>query len=206
MKKQELHPRTALINKKQKIQSKKIRHEALLWLAATFPKAFDNTLAIHPLKLGIMADILQHADKAFALGISKAKLREAVVIFTRRLDYLASLKAKDMRIDLEGNPCTQVTDEEAARAALKIKKRVEKSVKNARPVISPSAHKSKNGHYSMYADEPELEYQERTPEPCKAPAIIIKATRQYDPEAVARLKEKLGLSRENIVRHTEDVS
>ncbi len=126
MRKQELHPRTAVINKSQKNKSKNARSEALAWLAATFPPAFDNTLYISPLKIGIMADILKHADKAAEAGISNSKLREAVVLFTRRLDYLICLKSREMRIDLEGNPVSQVTEEEAECAAQKIKKRVEK--------------------------------------------------------------------------------
>lgn len=36
-----------------------------------------------------------------------------------------------------------------------------------------------------------------TPQPTRATAVVVKnkTTRQYDPDAVARLKEKLGLSR-----------
>lgn len=126
MRKQELHPRTAVINKTQKNQSKKARADALLWLAANFPAAFDNSLRIRPLKGGIMNDILLHADKAAEVGISKSKLREAVVLFTRRLDYLACLKAREMRVDLQGNDVAEVSAEEADHAAAKIKKRVEK--------------------------------------------------------------------------------
>ncbi|MDI1352614.1 MAG: ProQ/FinO family protein, partial [bacterium] len=124
MRKQELHPRTAVLNKNQKNLSKKARTDALAWLAATFPLAFDNTLRINPLKAGIMDDILEHAEHAAENGISKSKLREAVVLFTRRLDYLACLKAREMRIDLQGNSMVAVTDEEAEHASLKIKKRI----------------------------------------------------------------------------------
>nr|WP_253664881.1 ProQ/FinO family protein [Legionella micdadei] len=132
MRRQELHPRTAVINKTQKNKSKKARNEALSWLAVTFPQVFDNSLRIRPLKTGIMHDILAYADKAQEAGISKSKLREAVVLFTRRIDYLTCLKAREMRIDLDGNPVAMVTEEEAERAAVKIKKRVEKSARNAR--------------------------------------------------------------------------
>ncbi|OEH47560.1 RNA chaperone ProQ [Legionella parisiensis] len=134
MRRQELHPRTAVINKAQKNKSKKARTDALLWLAANFPAAFDNSLRIRPLKVGIMDDILLFADKAEEVGISKSKLREAVVLFTRRLDYLACLKLREMRVDLHGNEFGAVSEEEAEHAAAKIKKRVEKSVRNARKV------------------------------------------------------------------------
>jgi len=206
MRKQELHPRTADINKKQKNQSKKIRNEALIWLAQTFPQAFDNSISIQPLKLGIMEEILVHADKAAEAGISKSKLREAVVLFTRRIDYLASLKAREGRIDLQGNLVSQVTEEDAEQAATKIKKRVEKSAKNARQAMAASKVPVKA---KGRASEPELSvpdfvpcYPERAhlyPEQntIAKPTTVIKhkSPRQYDPEAVARLKEKLGLSR-----------
>ncbi|WP_133128581.1 ProQ/FinO family protein [Legionella nagasakiensis] len=211
MRRQELHPRTAMINKKQKNQSKHLRFEALRWLAAMFPKAFDNTLQIRPLKLGVMNDILLHADEAAAVGISKGKLREAVVVFTRRIDYLASLKARETRIDLQGHSVGQVTEEEAERAAIKIKKIVEKSVKNARKNLNS---KSSVPSHSNVANPPNdvsgLElmpsYSERSSAftaqqgllpSTKSASIMVKhkSSRQYDPEAVARLKEKLGLSR-----------
>ena len=210
MRKQELHPRTAVINQKQKNLSKKARLEALSWLAVTFPCAFDNTIRIQPLSSGIMSDILTHADKANAAGISNSKLREAVVLFARRIDYLTCLKAREMRVDLEGNPVTQVTEEEAALAAAKIKKRVEKSAKNARKnCIAPSFTKPAA---QRQVSQPVQEFAPYYPE--RAPAYSVqnstvpvarvssvtvthKQTRQYDPDAVARLKEKLGLSRKN---------
>ena len=79
MRKQTLHPRTAVINQKQKNQSKKTRLDALHWLQLTFPGAFDNRSKIQPLNVGIINDILAYAEQAAAVGISKSKLREAVV-------------------------------------------------------------------------------------------------------------------------------
>ncbi len=196
MRQQELHPRTAIVNKKQKNQAKKTRNEALIWLAKTFPSAFDNTVSIQPLKLGIMADILAYEEQAAAAGISKSKLREAVVIFARRLDYLTCLKAREMRIDLEGNPVASVTEEEANRAADKIRKRIEKSAKNMRKTVV-SKLESKP---SYYAEDEDIEQNSPMPA-ARNPAVMIKhkVSRAYDPDAVARLKEKLGLSRKNEV-------
>ncbi|MBL7481428.1 ProQ/FinO family protein [Legionella bononiensis] len=221
MRKQELHPRTAVINKSQKNQSKRARSEALIWLAANFPSAFDNSLRIRPLKTGIMDDILQYADKAAEAGISKSKLREAVVVFTRRLDYLACLKAREKRIDLNGNTVSDVSEEESEHAAAKIKKRVEKSVRNARKLVAAKSssqpvsatHQQTNGYnkpanpvatassedylptYPVRA--PAYSTQHATTQPVRTAAVVVKhkTTRQYDPDAVARLKEKLGLSR-----------
>lgn len=213
MRRQELHPRTAVLNKAQKNSSKKARNDALLWLASIFPQVFDNTLCIRPLKTGIMDDILAYADKAADVGISKSKLREAVVLFTRRIDYLTCLKTREMRVDLEGNPVAMVTEEEAEKATAKIKKRVEKSARNARKNLAgktpshynvkPSPNQSFNSTSSQdsapYYPErpPAFSAQNAATQPNRAAAVVVKhkPSRQFDPNAVARLKEKLGLSR-----------
>lgn len=218
MRKQELHPRTAVINKAQKNTSKKARNDALLWLAATFPAAFDNSLRIRPLKTGIMNDILLYANEAQAADISKSKLREAVVKFTRGLDYLACLKSREKRIDLQGNEVEEVTAEEAEQAATKIKKRIEKSVKNARKTLTdkistfPSANQPKvsysskinnvnssqsNDSFPIYPPRSSYSTTNTATSQARSAAVVVKhkTTKQYDPDAVARLKEKLGLSR-----------
>ncbi|TAL65465.1 MAG: activator of prop osmoprotectant transporter [Legionella sp.] len=213
MRKQELHPRTAVINKTQKNQSKKARSHALLWLAAKFPLAFDNSLRIHPLKIGIMDDIMHYADEAAEQGISKSKLREAVVVFTRRLDYLTCLKAREMRVDLQGNEVSQVSEVEAEDASTKIKKRIEKSIRNAhkglektttKPTsnnfmtkVSQSATANSEDYLPTYPARAPLASVHNESTPSKTPAITIKtkSTRTFDPDAVARLKEKLGISR-----------
>lgn len=217
MRKQELHPRTAVVNKTQKNQSKKARFDALQWLASTFPEAFDNSTSIRPLKAGIMDDILQHGEQAAEAGISKSKLREAVVLFTRRLDYLACLKLRELRIDLQGNTLCEVTQEEAEHAAAKIKKRVDNSARNARkliaalsampttPLHSAPSSVAKSEHSAAPISEDYLPTyparapsftNQNTPAP-KSTSVVVKhkITRQYDPSVVARLKEKLGLSR-----------
>lgn len=200
MKKHELHPRTAVINQKQKNLSRKARLDALRWLAETFPKAFDNSIRIRPLSLGIMQDILNHPA---AIGQSKSKLRQAVVLFTRRIDYLICLKSREMRINLEGEVVSQVTEEEASLAVVKIKKHVEKSAKIARKNLMQSVVVSKS---NQPVQEPSPVFSERLQDynpqqtsssSAKNASVVIthRQNRQYDPDAVARLKEKLGLSR-----------
>lgn len=218
MRKQELHPHTAVMNTKQKNKAKKARMDALAWLADKFPKAFDTSIQIQPLKVGIMADILVYADEAQAAGISKSKLREAVVLFTRRIDYLTCLKARGMRIDLQGNPISQVSDDDVERAVLKIKKRVEKSAKNARKnaATKPAMNTKKSSQptYSQSGNEFSY-YTDRTPayampnqaeQAARSASVVVthKQARQYDPSAVARLKEKLGLSRASEKKESVD--
>ena len=212
MKKQALHPRTESINIKQKIRAKLARMDALRWLAQTFPAAFDTSQQIQPLKIGILDDVLAHATAAADCGVSKSKLREALAMFTRRIDYLACLKTRGTRIDLHGNPIAEVSDEEADLAAIKIKKCIEKSAKynktlSAKKTTTPTHAASKSHavlgahnslepnqtlpahHYPSYNSE--LMERHATQKTVHKPSIIIKPSRKYD--AVARLKEKLGL-------------
>jgi len=203
MRNQTLHPHTAAINHKQKTHAKLARHDALNWLTEHFPKAFDNSCRIQPLKIGIMHDILAHTEQAEAAGISKSKLRQAVVIFTRRIDYLACIKAREMRVDLEGNPVALVTEEEAEHAASKIKRRVEKSAKNARKQLAPKTPYStpSKPRAPTYASATLQESEFRSSFSAQSPvaranAVVVKrkSARAFDPAAVARLKEKLGLA------------
>ena len=218
MRKQDLHPRTAVLNQKEKNACKLSRLKALAWLATSFPEAFCNQQRIRPLKIGILHDLLQHAEKAAQSGISKSKLREALVVFTRRIDYLTCLKAREMRIDLDGNPTNAVTEEEAEKATSKIQKRVEKSARNARKNLDgkTALHYQKSSQetqqdstaYRHNAPSPKRGYPERapaysahnpqTPAPQSLDSVVIKRkiTRAHDPEAVARLKAKLGLKRQ----------
>lgn len=216
MRKQDLHPRIKQHTNLQKHHSKHSRNVALEWLAHRFPEAFDNSTHIHPLKVGIMADILDHADEAEQEGISRSKLREAVVVYTRRIDYLVCLKSQEIRVDLYGHAVEQVTEEEAERAAAKIRKRVEKTVRNAKK-ITPFGMESSSKEHDFWGQDKVLAKQkpvhtpyierniERTPAfhadhglmKRKNPTTVVvktKTPRSYDPNAVARLKEKLGLS------------
>lgn len=191
MKKNQLHPRTEIINSKQKRQGREARIKALNWLAKKFPKAFDNTQNIYPLKIGIMDDILAYAEDAQKEGISKSKLRQAVVVFTRRIDYLACLKAQEYRIDLNGCSCEQVSEEEASTAAQKIKKRVEKSIKNQKKAQDTASAKT-----SLPVYEHRSHFLEREPVAKKIEIVFKnKSVKNFDPDAVSRLKSKLGLAR-----------
>ncbi len=214
MSKQNLHPLTEKINKKQKAIAKQSRSIALHWLAKTFPHAFDDTVSIHPLKLGIMHDILTHEETNKAIGISKTKLREAVILFTRRIDYLTCLKAREMRIDLNGNPTVRVSEEEAEQAAAKIKKQIEKNTKLSRlnsVSLETTTVKSTPQSTAQFTLDPipypndmnnDRRYAMAQPATKTTPVIVKhKATKAYDPDAVARLKEKLGLSRSNMLQN-----
>jgi len=210
---QEIDPRTLKVNNKQKLQSKHAKNQALNWLQAQFPNAFDTSSAIRPLENGVMKKILAYAYEAEKAGISKSKLREAVVIFTRSIDYLTCLKAQEMRIDLEGNPVTAVTPDEAARAAIKIKRRVENSARNARKILNdkmqtfdtktctPAKETSPERMMPAYSDRPTAFIAQSASLLSKQPSPVVikhKTTRAFDPDAVAKLKEKLGIKQNNL--------
>lgn len=116
------HPLSKYLENKQQHQRIAARQQALRWLAETFPAAFDTQQRIAPLKIGIIQDILIERSKLGATYISVSKLREAVRLFVRRLDYLTTLKAQEMRIDLYGNPIARVSDSEARQAQYRIRK------------------------------------------------------------------------------------
>jgi ProP effector len=203
---QPLHPYTALINQEQRRKSKEMVADALKWLSKKFPDAFDNKIRMRPLKKGIMQDVLAFSSEALADGISISKLRQAVVVYTRRLDYLICLKSLDKRVDLDGNFIENVSLEEGEQAALKIKRRIEKILKSTRKPRAPKRHseysyKRSDSHGNFNHDlsgRDSLSYvnQNLVQKTRSAPAISIKKpTRNFDPEAVARFREKLGLSK-----------
>jgi len=217
----ELDPRTNVNNKTQNAESRKSRQRALTWLAQTFPEAFNVEGTIRPLKIGIFDDILAHAEKNGGLPFSKAKLREALVVFTRRMDYLACVKMRDVRVDLAGNDAVQVTEEAAKQAAQKIKKSIEKNIRARRKAAAAAraerserlgARGRNSGHYRRrFTDSPQHSHpQYNSPyshdeESYSPSAATIRVKRRYAPvknynsenyntsETVDRLKAKLGI-------------
>lgn len=122
------HPLSAYIIKKQYHERIAARQQALSWLATTFPAAFDTQHKIAPLKIGILQDILDERTKRGCSAVSVSKLREALRLFTRRLDYLTALKSHEMRIDLYGNPTSRVSDHEARQAQYRIRKIIHNNI------------------------------------------------------------------------------
>lgn len=128
--KKTLHPNTAMINKTQRDKSREAIRHVLTWLSTTFPKAFDIDGTIRPLKVGILSDILAYANEQGGLPFSMAKLRQALVVFTRRMEYLTCVKMRDIRIDLNGNEVDPVSEDAAKLAVERIKKIIEKNIRS----------------------------------------------------------------------------
>lgn len=178
---------TSRLMVKQRNLSHYARLQALKWLSTRFPKAFCTETSIHALQLGMMEVLLAYADEAKLQGISKSKLREALVMFTHRLDYLACLKAQGPRINLEGEVVGEVSPEEAQNAAQKIKKHIEKNHRQQR-------NRANHSNYSPV--EPEMRYAPvEATKVAKTVEVVIKtkSAKPIDPTAIHRLRSKLGL-------------
>ena len=68
-----------------------------------------------PLKVGIAADI-----SARCPAVERRVLSVALRVYTRRVMYLQSLVAGAARVDLDGNPCSEVTTDQAEHAVAKL--------------------------------------------------------------------------------------
>ncbi len=199
-KSKELHPTTLMVNNVQREKSREAVRHVLSWLSNTFPKAFNVEGAIRPLKVGILQDILAYAEQHEGLPFSKAKLRKALVVFTRRMEYLTCVKMRDKRIDLNGEEIETVSEEEAKLAVLRIKKTIEKTMRSHRKSPStrtsgernfrPSGQKRRfssphhgNGNYNPYHEHSPREqksvyHHELDEQPS---AATIKVKRRYAP-------------------------
>lgn len=128
----DLHPSTVIINNAQREKSREAVRHVLAWLSKTFPKAFNIDGAIRPLKIGILQDILAYAEQHGGLPCSKSKLRKALVVFTRRMEYLTCVKMRDIRINLNGEEVEPVSEDGAKLAVQRIKKTIEKNLRSRR--------------------------------------------------------------------------
>jgi len=97
-------------------------------LQKRFPQAFPKKPAPKvPLKIGILEDILQHAQE---LGLSEAELRDAIRTWCRGARYWIALVEGAPRLDLTGQPQGSVTQADARRAQY---------LQNRRPKPAPEA-------------------------------------------------------------------
>ncbi|MCP8689288.1 ProQ/FINO family protein [Marinobacterium sedimentorum] len=101
-------------NTKSRSKNRVANQAALKLLMETYPKAFSRT-EVRPLKIGIQEDLL--ADEK----IAKNKIKRALASYVRTLSYYRSLQAGNARIDLAGEACGEVSEQEAEHAKGKLK-------------------------------------------------------------------------------------
>ena len=212
-----IHPTTKEVNRRQVELSNQAKIEALNWLSQTFPEAFNTEHRVRPLKKGIMDDIFAYLDDKPECDFSRSKLREAVVMFTRRMEYLVCLKCRNNRIDLQGKFTGEVSEEEAENAVEKIK-----------IYTSDGYEKNKQAHRHLVREPRKAAFEpKQNPQTFTAPAhppqmvsdnglasavstpdiktqvtIKRKIAKKIDPEAVARMKAKLGIAKDDKSKET----
>jgi len=87
---------------------------AISRLQRQFPKAFPKNPAPKlPLKLGVLADLVQHAQ---ALQLDEAQIKEAVKTWCDGRRYWTCMVEDAPRVDLNGEPSGAVTANEAKHA------------------------------------------------------------------------------------------
>lgn len=176
------HPRKV---EKAQLDARKSCLDTLKWLAQTFPHAFNTEENVKPLKIGIINDIFAYLEANQITHLSKSKIRQAMVMFTRRMEYLVCLKCREPRVDLDGKTTTDVTEDEALQAKEKIKRHVDKSIRIKHQVKRQCVISS---HDSLPV------IRELKPVTTEI-TVKKKVQRRYDPKAVERLKEKLRLAK-----------
>ncbi|MDP5291964.1 RNA chaperone ProQ [Oceanimonas sp. CHS3-5] len=98
--------------------------EVIAYLAERFPECFIAAGEAKPLKIGIFQDLAERmADDP---KVSKTLLRTALRQYTSSWRYLHGLKAGMSRVDLDGNPCGELTQEHVDHAKQALKDSKEK--------------------------------------------------------------------------------
>lgn len=93
--------------------------ELIAYLSELFPACFIAAGEARPLKIGIFQDLA--ARLADDTRVSKTLLRSALRQYTSSWRYLHGLRPGVLRVDLDGNPAGELTEEHVthAKAALK---------------------------------------------------------------------------------------
>jgi len=213
-----IHPTTEKVNRSQIESSNIARINALKWLAKTFPEAFDTNNRVRPLKKGILEDIFTYLEEKPESNISKSKIRQAVVMFTRRMEYLVCVKCRNPRINLQGEYVDDVTDAEVEYAAEKIRLHVESAIQvsdkpprsrryeacdkfapRARDLLRKEKKDATEVTPAMmmdYADDNKGHETSSSPALTTQVTVKRKINKRIDPEAVARLKAKLMIKKQ----------
>ncbi|HFS4522449.1 TPA: ProQ/FINO family protein [Escherichia coli] len=106
------------MTKRQRKNRRRINRLAEYW-----PELFGAE-NIKPLKAGVIHDMLQDA-KARELAIGHGVLRGALTSYIHTTRYLKAIVAGGARYDLNGQPCSEVTEEDKSVASELLKRRLE---------------------------------------------------------------------------------
>ncbi|MBB6055902.1 RNA chaperone ProQ [Tolumonas osonensis] len=109
--------------------------ELIAYLSELFPACFIATGEARPLKIGIFQDLA--ARLADDPRVSKTVLRSALRQYTSSWRYLHGLRPGVMRVDLDGNPAGELTEEHVTHA--------KSALKESKDKIFSSRRKTSNG-------------------------------------------------------------
>lgn len=101
--------------------------KTLHWLKATFPQCFIKGEHKQPLKVGIHKDVLDYCEEHYPHEPQNL-IKKAVAKYAQGTQYLTTLKAGAPRLDLQGNPCGVVTEEQQAHAEQQLKIREQRQL------------------------------------------------------------------------------
>nr|WP_321242711.1 RNA chaperone ProQ [uncultured Tolumonas sp.] len=98
--------------------------ELIAYLSELFPTCFIATGEARPLKIGIFQDLA--ARLADDPRVSKTVLRSALRQYTSSWRYLHGLRPGMIRVDLDGNPAGELTEEHVTHAKTALKESKDK--------------------------------------------------------------------------------
>lgn len=115
--------------------------ELIAYLSELFPACFIATGEARPLKIGIFQDLATRlADDP---RVSKTVLRSALRQYTSSWRYLHGLRPGVMRVDLDGNPAGELTEEHVTHAKNALKESKDKIFSSRRKTNGKSAKQKK---------------------------------------------------------------
>ncbi|GLS84631.1 RNA chaperone ProQ [Paraferrimonas haliotis] len=140
-------------------------NQVIEYLAQQFPNCFTAEGETKPLKIGLfqeLADRLENDPK-----VSKTQLRVAIRRYTNSWRYLKSIKAGQLRVDLDGNDCGEIEAEHVEHAA----KALEESQAKAKAMRAEKmAEQRRAAKKSARADLAKAKRPARKKAPAKATA------------------------------------
>ena len=116
------------------------RNQALTWLKEQFPLAFLNTPK--PLKVGIHQDVFNSEKEGIP---AKRWIRYALGHYVKSHSYLKCLNTGLDRLNLQGMPHGQVSEQEAIQAKNELNKQKQRNTKPAKKQNKVNGEKDKVG-------------------------------------------------------------
>lgn len=109
-------PRMIMNNRQQETRKIKIILLVLEYLREQLPRAFRSKNAVVPFKMGIREELMAWYAALPNPAFSRRKISQALIYYTHRPQYYLACQAGVPRINLLGQACGDVTEEQAIYA------------------------------------------------------------------------------------------